>query len=259
LPDSVRGRWLLKYNTARAMERLARQRYIWHPTPANKKALKERRAQVAFARRVLKRHPSDPPRPAHGFDVSNNNGRIDFKQAKKAGQDFVWIKAGEGDWKDPTFQGNVKAAVAAGLEVGGYQFLRPKKGRTGAQEAKFFIDRLDAAGLGKGDLRPVLDVEATTLDVKGTRQYVQSFVNSMQAHGFRPAIYTGAWFWDPHVGNENFGLPLWVSGYVPESKLVLPKAWDSYAVWQYDDKGHVPGVVGGVDVNKTPDLRKVIA
>ena len=61
---TLRARWLAKYNTARAMERLARQRYIWHPTPANKKALKERRAQVAFARRVLKRHPSDPPRPA---------------------------------------------------------------------------------------------------------------------------------------------------------------------------------------------------
>ena len=30
-------------------EKIARQRYIWHPTPANKKALKERRAQVAFA------------------------------------------------------------------------------------------------------------------------------------------------------------------------------------------------------------------
>lgn len=256
---SVRARWLAKYNTARLWEKIQRRRYIWHPTAENKAKLKQRRAQVAFARRVLKRHPADAPVPAHGFDVSNNNGRIDFNAAKKGGQDFVWIKAGEGDWKDPDFQANVKAAVAAGLEVGGYQFLRPRAGRTGAQEAAFFIARLEAAGLGKGDLRPVLDVEATKLDQAATRNYVRSFVSAMQAHGFRPAVYTGAWFWDPHVGDESFGLPLWVSGYVPEKDLRLPRAWSSYAVWQYSDKGRVPGVNGGCDVNKTPDLRKVIA
>jgi lysozyme len=256
---SVRSRWLRKLNTARLWEKIQRRRYIWHPTAANKHKLNERRAQVREAERVLKRHPANQPIPAHGFDVSNNNGHVDFKAAKRAGQDFVWIKSGEGDWRDPDFQPNVKAATAAGLEVGGYHFLRPKPGRTGAQEAEFFIDRLNAAGLGKGDLRPVLDVEATKLDQAGTRAYVKSFVSAMHAHGFKPAIYTGAWFWDPHVGDESFDLPLWVSGYVPEKDLRLPRAWKSYAVWQYSDKGQVPGVSGRVDVNKTDDLRKVIA
>jgi len=256
----TRANWLRKLNSARLWEKIARQRYIWNPTPENRAKLKRRREQVAYAERVLKRHPASKPVAAHGFDVSNNNGRVDFKAAEKSGEDFVWIKAGEGDWKDPTFMANVKAATAAGLHAGAYQFLRPKPGRTGAQEAAFFISQLEAAGLGKGDLMPVADVEATKLDKAGTREYVRSFVNALKAHGFRPLIYTADWFWRPNIGvDEDFGCPLWLAGYVPENQLVIPKPWKHWTVCQYDDKGHVPGVTGGVDVNKTPDLRKVIA
>lgn len=258
---SVRTRWLRKLNTARAWEKIQRRRYIWHPTAENRRKLKERRAQVAEAERVLKRHPAESAAlPAKGFDVSAYQGNVDFKAAKRSGQDFVIVKSGDGDVEDARFYSNVKAATAAGLHVGAYQFLRPRAGRTGAQEAELhFIPRLRKAGLGAGDIRPVLDVEATKLDRAGTHAYVASFVKAMKDHGYHPMIYTGAWFWDPNVGADDFGLPLWVSGYVPESELELPKPWRHYAVWQHDDKGRVPGVSSGVDVNRSPDLRKVIA
>jgi lysozyme len=258
---SLRSRWISKYDTARLWEAVARRRYIWHPTPDNRTALEQRRNEVARARRVLKRHPhDDKPVPAHGFDVSNHNGTVDFRAAKRSGQDFVYIKAGEGvDWKDPDFAANVRAATAARLEVGAYHFLRPKAGRTGAQEAAFFIARLKTAGLGKGDLRPVLDVEATTLDRAGTHAYVRSFVMAMQAAGYKPMIYSADWFWRPNVGPDDFGLPLWVAGYVDERRLVIPKPWTSWAVWQWTDKATVPGIHGHVDANRCPDLRRIIA
>lgn len=212
---------------------------------------------VSEARAKLAAPPSKPV-PAKGIDVSNLQGTIDFNAVKRAGYRFAFVKAGEGNWDDPDFRLNVQHAKAAGLKVGAYQFLRPRPGRTGAQEAAFFIENLHRAGLGHGDLRPVLDVEATQLDRAGTHAYVKSFVNAMHAHGFRPMIYTGTWFWGPKVGDDDFDLPLWIAAYQAHEPT-LPKPWTTYAVWQHSDKGVVPGVRGHVDVNKTPDLRKVTA
>lgn len=193
--------------------------------------------------------------PARGIDVSNNQSSVDFKKVKGAGYEFAYIKAGEGDWKDPNFIANVEHADAAGLKVGAYQFLRPKTGRTGAQEAKFFIDRLHSAALGKGDLCPVLDVEATTLDRPGTANYVESFLAAMRSAGFNPIIYTGTWFWDPKVGRK-IDAPLWIAAY-QSNEPKLPIGWDKYVIWQYTDKESVPGV-GKCDANRCPDLNVII-
>jgi GH25 family lysozyme M1 (1,4-beta-N-acetylmuramidase) len=265
---TVRARWLAKYNVARLWAAVARRRYMWKPSAKNKAELERRRRQVDYALRVLKRHPAGAakPIPARGIDVSNNNGPIDWHAVRRAGYRFVWAKAGEGDWKDSTFVDNIRNAGAAGLKVGGYHWLKPRPGRTGAQEAAFFIVRLEAADLGKGDLRPVLDCEdidpktkRPRLEGAALREYISSFVKAMHAHGFRPIIYTGAWWWDPFVGGHDFGCPLWVSHYTKASRPTLPKAWKSWACWQHDDKGSVPGIHGNVDLNQTSDLRELTA
>lgn len=258
---SVRTRWLDNLNVARGWQAIWRQRYIWHPTPHNKFKLRQWQRKVAEAERVLKRHPAQPEkRPGTGIDVSNNNGRIDFKKVKAAGEDFVYVKAGEGDWRDPTFVDNVKRAVAAGLHVGGYQFLRPRAGRSGATEAKWFITRLQSVGLKNDDLRPVLDVEVTSLSKSATALYVGEFIEEMRRQGYHPMIYTGTWFWEPHVGDKDFNAPLWWAGYVPESKIDVPEAWknEGWTVWQYTDDAKVSGVFGGVDRNRVKDLNDII-
>lgn len=255
---TLRARWLAKYNTARVWAAIARRRYMWKPSAKNKAELARRRRQVEYARRVLKRHPHDAPEPAKGLDVSNLQGNIDWRKVKAAGYRFAYVKAGEGDWKDPTFVDNARGAGAAGLKVGAYHFLRPKPGRTGGEEAAYFIRRLEAADLGNGDLRPVLDVEATKLDRAGTHAYVGSFVNAMRAHGFKPMIYTGTWFWNPKVGDDDFGLPLWIAAY-QDHEPTLPKPWKSWACWQFSSNGRVPGIGGECDLNRTPDLRRIVA
>jgi lysozyme len=215
-------------------------------------------ARVMIAKRKAQLAADAKPIAARGLDVSNLQGTIDWRKVKDAGYRFVWIKAGEGDWKDPQFIDNVKGAGAAGLKVGAYHFLRPRAGRTGGQEAAYFIQRLEAADLGKGDLRPVLDVEATQLDRAATHAYVKSFVNAMHAHGFRPMIYTGFWFWNPKVGVDDFGLPLWIAAY-QSAEPKLPVPWKRYAAWQHTSSGSVPGIRGNVDLNRTDDLKGLTA
>src|ERR1044072_3693480 len=229
-----------------------------------KKLIEETQNKVELRKSQIAAHQVTP---ATGFDVSNNNGTINWQATKTSGHQFVYVKSGEGDWHDPLFAANVRGARSAGLKVGAYHFLRPRPGRTGAQEAAFFIERLHSVGLGKGYLYPVLDVEATQLNRESTQNYIQGFANALRGHGFKPMVYTGAWFWDPNVGritrtstrSANFGIQLWVSGYVPESQLRLPTGWSKYTIWQFTDKGQVNGVRGDVDLNKAPDLRKFVA
>jgi lysozyme len=255
---TVRARWLAKYNTARLWAAIARRRYMWKPSEKNRAELERRRRQVEYALRVLKRHPAGGAQPAKGLDVSNLQGTIDFRKVKDAGYRFVWIKAGEGDWPDPNFMRNVQSAKAAGLKVGAYHFLRPKAGRTGAQEAKHFIERLKAAGLGKGDLMPALDVEATKLDHQATLNYVASFGQALRSAGFKPCLYTYPSFLGGKWSAAFATYPLWLAAY-QSHEPTPPQPWRSYVCWQHASDAHVPGVNGKCDVDKTDDLKGLIA
>lgn len=56
MADTIRARWLRKLNTARAWLVIARHKHEARPTAATRARLNERKAQVAFADRVLQRH-----------------------------------------------------------------------------------------------------------------------------------------------------------------------------------------------------------
>ncbi len=194
---------------------------------------------------------------AKGVDISSYNGSVDFKKLKAAGYGFVIAKSSEGaDWKDSTFtRRRVDAIRAAGMRVGAYHFLRPKPGRSGKVEAAFFIKTAYATGYGKvGDLRPVIDFEATSLSSSQTLRYlVECITEVKRLTGKSPIIYTGGPFWDENTGNctNHYGCQLWLAAYVKDPEQFLPAAWKTlgWAIWQHTDTGSVPGV-RSVDVDQ---------
>lgn len=56
---SVLSRWRDRRRIRKTLEGRARKRYIWNPTNRNRETLKQRRAQVAEAERVIARHKND--------------------------------------------------------------------------------------------------------------------------------------------------------------------------------------------------------
>ena len=52
--------------------------------------------------------------------------------------------------------------------------------------------------------------------------------------------------------------PLWLASYQSQTPTP-PKPWTSLAAWQYSSKGTVAGVSGAVDMDRTDDLRRLIA
>ena len=203
---------------------------------------KVREAKEKLGMRTLKR--------STGIDVSIHNGDVDFAKVKAAGHGFVICKTSEGgDWKDPTWnKKRVEAVRKSGLKLGVYHYLRPKAGRSGAVEAKFFIKQARAAGWGKpGDIRPVIDFEEPALNNPRTVEYLAQAVREIKAlTGKAPIIYTGGPFWDEHTdsSSNNMGCALWLAAYVKDPERYLPAAWkkQGWSIWQHTDKGAVPGV-----------------
>lgn len=195
-----------------------------------------------------------------GLDISAHNGSVNFKRI--AGRhEFVISKVSEGgDYVDPLW-GEKRMSSCHGADVvcGGYHYLRPRGDRPGKVEATWFVQQLRAAGWGFGDLRPVLDVEKTTLDAAGTCRYLHSAVQRIRSlTGVRPIIYTFPFFASDYLSDCGPWLsktPLWIAHYGVSSPIV-PAPWDNYAIWQSTSTGHSRGVSGNVDRNVIPDGRK---
>lgn len=240
----LRSRWLQRLAVRKKLMARARAR------------MQHRNDQVAYAKRVLARHPVHPGR-VKGIDVSNNQGTVNFRRVREAGYVFAIVKATEGDgYVDPYFHNNVVAARAAGLKVGAYHFLRPRPARKGAAEADDFVRALKAAKIGKGDIRPVVDIEVSALSNADTVRYTREFVDAVaKATGVRPILYTYPAF---NTWPTTLGCALWIAHYNVKQPTI-PAAWTRYAMWQFTSTASVPGVNGHCDVSVCPDLSAVLA
>jgi len=187
-----------------------------------------------------------------GVDVSNNNGPVNWSAIARAGHRFAYIKVSEGvTYRDPVFADNWGKAGVAGLLRGAYHFARPQPGRSGSEEAAWFCAAMDRLGAWHdGNLPPVLDFEwSAGLSGAEVHAWAGAFVAEVrQRTGRTPMIYTGG-FWKFTIGNPSgaFGCPLWLAQYGPAAQV--PAAWSNWTIWQYTDRGPVPGV-GEFDLNR---------
>lgn len=112
--------------------------------------------------------------PHRGIDLYSGNGHVNFHAVRRAGHRFVYVKATEGvGYQDAGYLVRAAAARAAGLHVGFYHFLRPRPGRSGKDEARYFWEAVKGFQGGEGGkelLRLVLDVEVTGIGREMTAQ-----------------------------------------------------------------------------------------
>jgi lysozyme len=115
-------------------------------------------AVVGYAQGIIyPAYPDTAKTPCLGVDVSHYQGDIDWAAAGKAGVDFAYIKASEGEgYADPAYQTNSGGCVQAGIPYGAYHFFRFD--REGAKQAEFL---LKTAPYAQGMLPYAVDVEFT--------------------------------------------------------------------------------------------------
>jgi lysozyme len=186
-----------------------------------------------------------------GIDVSQWQGDVNFVSVRNANYRFAIARGASGTKPDEKFATNWSKMKSAGLIRGVYQYFRPAQ--DGAAQANVLLDLVErAGGLEAGDFPPVIDVEE--LGGRTPAQMmaeVKKWVSVVQRRtGRKPIVYANQ-HWEEEYGNpNNLGLPLWVAKYTTQWCPQIPSAWNEWVMWQYSEKGSVPGVQGPVDLNR---------
>lgn len=183
--------------------------------------------------------------PISGIDVSNHNGKINFRRMAADDVDFVYIKASEGvDFRDLRFSANCDSAGNAGLKVGAYHFFR-MNGDGRLQSANFL-----ASISGKMlDLPLVIDVEdwgnESAESIETVKRNLSDMIACLEAAGRRVMIYTNKDGYDNYIKDGFSHCDLWICTFRHPSKV---KNFD-WKILQYSHWGEVDGINGEVDLN----------
>jgi lysozyme len=184
-----------------------------------------------------------------GIDISNWQGRVSWAAVAADGVQFAIAKASESTtYADPWFARNWFCMKAAGIARGAYHFAQPDHNGPEA-EADYFMARIaDAGGLLPGDVL-ALDMEAGSGNLLSWTTRCLARLGALC--GFRPLLYSGAWFMEPHglYGDPELSQHgLWLAHY-SATPPAPPPNWPVLAIWQYTDELPVAGIAGGVDGN----------
>ncbi len=192
-----------------------------------------------------------------GIDVSKWNGTIDWKSVKNSGIDYVIIRAGYGtSTVDPQFKTYIEGAKNAGLKIGVYWFSYATSTEKAIIEAQKCLETLSPY---KNSITyPVFfDFEYDSVayakknGVKVTKELAtkmaNAFINTVESKGYTTGIYTNKDFSSTYYAEDLINSNnLWVAQYSSTNTFGRP-----YSMWQYSEKGIVPGIKGYVDLNYT--------
>ena len=166
-----------------------------------------------------------------------------------AGIEFAYLKASEGTgFTDPRFADHRRAATRNGIAVSGYHYFQLCS--DGTAQARHFAEVLGPKG-GPAHTPPALDLElagscTNPPPAAELLAEVREFLDVIDARYDTPTlVYLYPDFEDRFgFADDLADHPQWVRrlGDRPPRR-----AWQ---VWQYDDQGTVPGISGGVDLNR---------
>lgn len=186
-----------------------------------------------------------------GVDVSGHQGAVDWAAAREGGARFAYVKATEGsEMASGQFRDQYFGATGQGLLHGAYHFARPDRS-SGAAQAQFFLDHGGRWAADPRVLPGALDIERNPygetcygLDPKAMSGWIAEFNETYRARtGHFPLLYTTTRWWNRCTGsNPDFAgsNPLWIARYGPDTGP-LPAGWREHALWQFADKGPLPG------------------
>ncbi len=184
-----------------------------------------------------------------GLDISQYQDKIRWEEFQLNHQneliEFIVVRATFGkDQKDIQFERNWKNISELPVKKGAYHYYRPNENST--LQAENFIKTVK---LSPGDFPPILDIErqSTIQTNENLRKGIRNWLAIVEAHyGVKPIIYTGdSYFRDNLDGNDFQDYPLWIANY----NLVRKPKTNRWVIWQFSEKGEIPGIKGKVDLN----------
>lgn len=201
---------------------------------------------------------------ATGVDVSSWQGDIDWKAVKSAGIQFAFLRVGfrgqtSGEiYLDDRFEANLQGALNAGIPVGVYFYSQAVTKEEAQEEANFVLSHIKGSQISYPvayDWEPVDPEEVATASTTAARTnsvsgadvtaFTKVFCEKMRNAGYQTCYYT-----NKSMGYATFDLealsdyPIWYAEYRD-----LPSFYYRFAIWQYTNKGQVPGIPEPVDLD----------
>ena len=199
---------------------------------------------------------ADGVKVMRGIDVSKFQGDIDWQQVKGAGIEFVILRLGirgygTGEMKlDDRFVENYYGAAEAGIKVGVYFFSAAINETEAVEEADYVLQAIDGMNI---EMPVVFDTEPIFYDIARTDDLTpnqltaitRAFCDRIRANGYEPMIYANSKRFTTVLHLEELeSYDKWLADY--RSKPDYPYA---FKMWQFTEKGSVPGIAGNVDID----------
>lgn len=204
---------------------------------------------------------------AHGIDVSQWQGNINWSKVKKSGVEYVIIRvgyrgAGTGALRaDSHYLSYIKGALKAKLKVGVYIYSQATTTAEARAEANFVLKRIKGYDIS---MPVVLDYEFYTstsgrlykahLSKRQATDVCEAFCQTVENAGYTPMVYGNGDMMNNHLYAEELAKTrlMWLANFGKNNgkDRGFATAYNgTYSFWQYTSRGHVAGISGNVDCN----------
>jgi len=202
----------------------------------------------------------------YGIDVSKWQGIIDWKQVKASGVEFVMIRVGYRSTvsgiitEDDYARYNLQQAKANGIKIGTYFFSTAINAAEAKEEAAWV-----AKFIGPYPITYPVAFNCEGFDDTGNRQHglgkdertniAMAFLDEIKNKGYKAMFYASKAEmeqnadWNATTLNSKY--QIWVAQYpnTPYSDTSKSSYSGKISMWQYTNKGNVPGIKKPVDFN----------
>ena len=181
------------------------------------------------------------------IDVSEWQGKVDWKKVKAAGVNYAVLRAGfgrEASQIDAEFERNYKNAKASGVELGVYWYSYADSVADAQNEAKACLAVLK----GKSFELPVFfdmeDSSQTGFGKATLTAMATKFCDIVKKSGYKTGVYANLNWFSNYLDYAALKKKyyIWLAQYHTEPQLDCD-------MWQYTSSGKVNGVQGNTDMN----------
>ena len=201
-----------------------------------------------------------------GIDVARYQGTIDWKKVAESGVDFAMVRVGYRTLKtgeiiaDTNAKYNMQEATKYGIKVGAYFFSTAITQEEAIEEANWVANYI-----AKYQITYPVVYNCEGFEDSENRQYslnktqrtdmAMAFLNRIKERGYTPMFYAsknemeGDAKWE--VSRMQGKYKIWVAQYpgVPYPETEKSSYSGKHDMWQYTNKGIVPGISKPVDMN----------
>lgn len=191
-----------------------------------------------------------------GIDVSSHQQQIDWAKVKASGVEFAMIRIGFRGYEsgklslDEYAEANLAGAAEAGLDIGVYFFSQALNTQEAEAEVKFVLDTIKDYQITMPvvyDWETVADEDARShgMDARTLTDCSLTFLQGIEEAGYTPMLYFNS-YQSQHLLylEELQEYDFWLAMYT--KRMDFPY---QVKMWQYTDKGSVPGISGPADIN----------